>query len=134
VTVFLARFDPSTHVLDYVNAGHNPPDLFRKQENEITWLMPTAAAVGLMEEYHPQTKSVTLARGDVLLLYTDGFTEASNASGELFGDDRLDELIKQNAHLSVSDMIQIVRQSVSTFTENKPLEDDITMIALKVSG
>jgi len=134
VTVFLARFDPATRVLDYVNAGHNPPDLFRKQNGEIVWLMPTAAAVGLMEEYHPETKSVTLAEGDVLLLYTDGFTEAANSSGEPFGDERLDGLIRQNAHLAVSDMIQVVRQNVSTFIENKPLQDDITMIALKVSG
>src|SRR5688572_23837018 len=115
VTVFLARLDPSTRVLDYVNAGHNPPDLFRKQDGEITWLMPTAAAVGLMEEYHPETRSVALEDGDVLLLYTDGLTEASNSLGEQFGDERLDELIRQNADLPVADIIQAVRQSMATF-------------------
>jgi phosphoserine phosphatase RsbU/P len=133
VTVFLARLDPSTRVLDYVNAGHNPPDLFRKQDGEITWLMPTAAAVGLMEEYHPETRSVALEDGDVLLLYTDGLTEASNSLGEQFGDERLDELIRQNADLPVADIIQAVRQSMATFSENRRLEDDITIIALKVS-
>ncbi len=133
VTVFLARLDPSTRTLDYVNAGHNPPDLFRKQDGEIAWLMPTAAAVGLMEDYHPETKSLVLGEGDVLLLYTDGLTEASNSLGEQFGDERLDELVKQNAHLPVADIIQAVRQSVDTFSENRRLEDDITIIALKVS-
>jgi phosphoserine phosphatase RsbU/P len=133
VTVFLARLNPTTRVLDYVNAGHNPPDLFRKQDGGITWLMPTAAAVGLMEEYHPETRSVVLAEGDVLLLYTDGLTEASNALGEQFGDGRLDELIKRNADQPVADIIQAVRQSMATFTENRRLEDDMTIIALKVS-
>src|SRR6185295_7855991 len=64
VTVFLARYDSDKRELTYVNSGHNPPDLFRKRDAEIIWLMPTAAAVGLMEDYHPETKSVTLAEGD----------------------------------------------------------------------
>lgn len=133
VTVFLARFDPVTREFEYVNAGHNPPDLYRRAQGEIMWLMPTAAAVGLAEDYHPQTRSVTLEDGDVLLLYTDGLTEASNGSGEQFGDDRLDELIKQNAHLPAAEVIQSLRQEVSVFNGNRRLEDDITIIALKIS-
>jgi phosphoserine phosphatase RsbU/P len=133
VTVFLARFDPVTRELEYVNAGHNPPDLYRSEQGEIMWLMPTAPAVGLAEDYHPQTRSVTLEVGDMLLLYTDGLTEAANTAGDQFGDERLDELIKDNSHLPAAEMIQAVRQNVATFTGERRLEDDITVIALKIS-
>jgi len=134
VTIFLARFDPASRVLDYVNAGHNPPDLFRRHDGEITWLMPTAAAIGLMEDFHPKTVSMTLAEGDVLLLYTDGLTEASNSQGELFGEGRLEALFRKNIDLPVSEMIQSVRQNISAFGNNQKLKDDITIIALKMQS
>jgi sigma-B regulation protein RsbU (phosphoserine phosphatase) len=134
VTVFLARFDPATGVLNYVNAGHNPPVFFCKRSGETGWLMPTVPAVGLIEEFHPRIASATLSEGDMLLLYTDGITETFNLQREQFGQDRLSELVRQNAHLSASNMIQSVRQSVSAFGENQRLADDITMIALKMTG
>src|SRR5574342_797847 len=78
VTVFLARFDPVTQTLTYVSAGHNPPAIVNQHEGEVIWLRPTAPAIGLSEEFHPRTESVTLKQGDVLFLYTDGVTEAFN--------------------------------------------------------
>jgi sigma-B regulation protein RsbU (phosphoserine phosphatase) len=132
VTIFLARFDPATRVLHYVNAGHNPPDLFRKQSGDIKWLMPTSAAIGLMEDFHPRTDSVELSEGDMLLLYTDGLTEASNPHGEMFGEDRLNELILQNVGRPVSEMIQVVRQRMTAFIGDQKLQDDITIVALKM--
>jgi sigma-B regulation protein RsbU (phosphoserine phosphatase) len=134
VTVFLARFDPATGILNYVNAGHNPPAFFCNHSREIAWLMPTVPAVGLMEDYHPRMASVTLTEGDILFLYTDGLTEAVNTQREQFGQTRLGRLIQQNGHLSASDMIQVVRQNMSAFGENGRLEDDITIITLKVTG
>lgn len=133
VTIFLARFDPDTHELEYVNAGHNPPDLVRAADGEISWLMPTAAAVGLMEHYHPETRSVTLSRGDVLLLYTDGLSEAANSTGEQFGDERLGALIQANVSLPANEMVQLARQTMNDFTQNLPLQDDVTIVALKVT-
>ena len=134
VTIFLARFNPATGVLNYVNAGHNPPVHFCKQSGETDWLMPTVPAVGLMEVYHPRIASATLQEGDVLLLYTDGITESTNLQREQFGQNRLSELVRQNAHRSASDMIQAVRQSMSAFSENQRLADDITMVSLKMAG
>src|SRR5262245_10794085 len=61
VTVFLARFDPSALTLTYVNAGHNPPAVYRSANNEINWLMPTAPAIGLAESFFPRTETVTLS-------------------------------------------------------------------------
>jgi len=135
VTVFLARFDPASLELTYVNAGHNPPAIHRRENNEIAWLMPTGPAIGLAEFFHPRTESVTLAKGDSLLLYTDGVTEVLNMAGdEQFGQNRLADLIMQGADLTAPDILQTILQQASAFGESKSLADDVTMVALKISG
>ncbi|HUE97835.1 MAG TPA: PP2C family protein-serine/threonine phosphatase [Anaerolineales bacterium] len=134
VTVFLARFDPTTLTLSYVNAGHNPPVVRRREGSTITWLKPTAPAIGLAEEFHPKMGSITFSEGDSLLLYTDGVTEVSNISNEEFGQERLAELVQQNADRPALDLLQAVRQAVSAFGVNRPLVDDVTMVSLKISG
>jgi len=134
VTVFLARFDPLTRTLTYVSAGHNPPAVVRKQGFEVTWLKPTAPAIGLAEEFHPRTELVTLEHGDLLFLYTDGVTEAFNPALEPFGAVRLAKLLGENADLSASNIIQTVRQGLEAFGDSHALEDDTTFVALKISG
>ncbi|RPJ51613.1 MAG: hypothetical protein EHJ95_05165 [Methanobacteriota archaeon] len=134
VTVFLACFDPNTLTLSYVNAGHNPPAVRRRSDGTITWLKPTAPAIGLAEEFHPKMESISFAEGDSLLLYTDGVTEVLNIGNEMFGQERLAELVQQYADRPAPDLLQAVRQALSTFGGNQPLVDDVTMVALKVSG
>ena len=133
ITIFLARFDPETRILSYVNAGHNPPVVHRKQTGEIHWLTRTAPAIGLAEDFRPKTASVTLERGDSLLLYTDGLTEALNLKMEQFGHERLAELFVQSVNLTMPDIVQVVRQTVNEFSDRVPLVDDATLIALKIS-
>lgn len=133
VTVFLARLDPMSLTLTYVNAGHNPPAVQRKGDSEITWLIPTAPAIGLVEEFHPRTESIVFSKGDSLLLYTDGVTEVLNTSNHEFGQDRLAEVLRQNSHQTAPNMLQVVRQGVNAFGENRRFVDDVTMVALKIS-
>ena len=133
ITVFLARFDPDTRILSYVNAGHNPPVVHRKETGEIHWLTRTAPAIGLAEDFRPRTESVTLEKGDSLLLYTDGLTEALNMNKEQFGHERLAELFVRNVNLTMPDILQVVRKTVNEFSDRVPLVDDATLIALKVS-
>ena len=133
ITVFLARFDPDSRILSYVNAGHNPPVVYRKETSEILWLTRTAPAIGLAEDFRPGTESVTLEKGDSLLLYTDGLTEALNMNREQFGHERLAELFARNVNLTMPDILQVVRQTVNEFSDRVPLADDATLIALKVS-
>jgi len=132
VTVFLARFDPVTHTLIYASAGHNPPVVAHKRKAEVTWLKPTAPAIGLAEVFHSRTESVTLEHGDVLFLYTDGVTEAFNPALEQFGTMRLGELIGKNVGLGANDIIQTVRQGLESFGNGHALEDDTTFVALKL--
>ncbi|HEY3476838.1 MAG TPA: SpoIIE family protein phosphatase [Anaerolineales bacterium] len=134
VTVFLARFDPVTLTLTYVNAGHNPPAVRRKADGSIRWLKPTAPAVGLSEHFHPRMEMMGFSEGDSLLLYTDGVTEVVNISNEQFGLERLAELVQQYADRTAPDLLQAVRQAVSAFGGNRPLMDDVTMVALRISG
>ena len=134
VTVFLGRFDPATRILTYVNAGHNPPAVRRNGEEAITWLKPTAPAIGLAEDFRARMETICFSPGDSLLLYTDGVTEVLDGTNQEFGQERLAALVQQYADRPAPDLLQAVRQSVSAFGGNKPLVDDVTMVALKISG
>jgi len=134
VTVFLAQFDPVTLTLTYVNAGHNPPAVRRRVNSAITWLKPTAPAVGIAEDFHARMETIGFSEGDSLLLYTDGVTEVLNIRNEQFGQERLAELVQQHANRTAPDLLQAVRQAVSAFGGDRPLMDDVTMVALKISG
>jgi sigma-B regulation protein RsbU (phosphoserine phosphatase) len=79
-------------------------------------------------------ETVEFSEGDSLLLYTDGVTEVLNLGNEQFGQERLAELVQQNADRTAPDLLQAVRQAVSAFGGNRPLMDDVTMVALKISG
>ena len=135
ITIFLAQYDPKQQVLTYCNAGHNPPILLQRRtngNNSITLLRPTAAAVGLVDEYKVRSEQVTLQPDDILLLYTDGLTEATGASQEEFGLDRLTRLVVENAGLSAHDMVSLVRNEVDKFSAGRPPADDLTMVAGRV--
>jgi sigma-B regulation protein RsbU (phosphoserine phosphatase) len=131
VTLFLARFDLARRTLTYSNAGHNPPLLYRRRangSNSIAWLEPTGAAIGLVEEFHVTTETITLGQGDILLWYTDGVTEATNAEEEQFGRERLATLVQRQAGLPAKALVQALRQELQGFTNGQPLADDTTII------
>jgi sigma-B regulation protein RsbU (phosphoserine phosphatase) len=100
----------------------------------ITWLKPTAPAIGLAEDFHARTETIGFSRGDSLLLYTDGVTEVLNISNEQFGQERLAELVNQHADRPAPDLLQAVRQALNVFGGSQPLMDDVTMVALRISG
>jgi sigma-B regulation protein RsbU (phosphoserine phosphatase) len=134
VTVFLARFDPATRILTYVNAGHNPPAVRHQADGSISWLRPTAPAIGLAEDFRARMETACFSPGDSLLLYTDGVTEVRSEDNQEFGQERLAALVQQFADRTPPDLLQAVRQAVSAFGGNQPLVDDVTMVALKISG
>ena len=136
VTLFLAAFDPKTRALTYCNAGHNPPILLRQQGRQVNapiWLEPTGPAIGLVEDFEYRTERVTLAPGDICVLYTDGITEAFNGNREMFGKERLAEVIQQKSWLPARDLVGMVRRRVEEFIGDNPLEDDATVLVLKVA-
>jgi sigma-B regulation protein RsbU (phosphoserine phosphatase) len=137
VTLFLGSFDPASRALTYGNAGHNPPLLYRRQRSvrdPISWLRPTGAAIGLVEGFQFTTGVVTLAPGDVLLLYTDGVTEAINLHEEEFGPARLEALIQEESDSSAKGLVRALRRELRKFTDGQPLADDTTIVACKITG
>jgi sigma-B regulation protein RsbU (phosphoserine phosphatase) len=133
VTVFFASLDPATKVLSYANAGHNPPLIYRPSLEEVIWLRPTGAAVGVMEHFNVRPATVQLMTGDIILLYTDGITEAINPQGdEQFGFERLAETVRKNANLSAEGLTGKIRQALNDFTQVNLLEDDITLVVSRV--
>ena len=137
VTLFLGRFNHETRTLEYCNAGHNPPLLLRQpasREEHIVWLEPTGAAIGLVEQFQFATATVTLAPGDILVLYTDGVTEAMNPQQEQFGTERLAEFVRHESSLPAQDLLRELRRRLQEFTHDQPPMDDTTAIVLKVQA
>ena len=132
VTTFLAKYDPQTHTLSYANAGHNSAYLYRMATNEEIWLRPTGPAIGLMERFNVYTEDVVMDQGDILLLYTDGITEASNHQGALWGEDRLANIIRGNVELSAEQIIQKILKALKQHTGGSPFVDDVTLVISKM--
>ncbi len=132
VTLFLSRYDPVARTLQYCNAGHNPPLLYRKTQDgaeEIQWLQPTGAAIGLVEMSQFKSEVISLLPGDVLVLYTDGVTEARNPQAEEFTTTRLVDFVRQHADQSPADLMHDLRRALQEFTQGSPLADDTTIVA-----
>jgi sigma-B regulation protein RsbU (phosphoserine phosphatase) len=134
VTTYLGRFDPSNRILTYANAGHNPPLVYCNKENKVTWLQPTGAAIGLIEEYTLGEGRITLSDGDILVFYTDGVTEAINPHEEQFDNQRLELLVRQNAGLAAQPLLRVVWQALLDFTNGHPLDDDTTILVCKIGS
>lgn len=125
-TFFLAVFDEETSTLCYTNAGHLPPILIRKGEASL--LAVDGMVVGAFPFATYGESSLVLEPGDLLLLYTDGISEPQNDYGEMFGEDRLIEVVKKNAHLSDAGIINAVMEAVQQWTGSPELQDDMTML------
>jgi sigma-B regulation protein RsbU (phosphoserine phosphatase) len=95
---FIGAFDSSTNALKYCNAGHQPPFVLHKTKSKkesVEMLWPTEAAIGLVEEADLAEKTIELQQKDLLVMYTDGVTEAVNPKNQEFGRDRLAKLSQQ---------------------------------------
>jgi sigma-B regulation protein RsbU (phosphoserine phosphatase) len=131
VTLFYGYLDSSSKTLTYVNAGHNPPVLYRPSTREFRELPATGIAIGLRDDAPYSQDLITLDSGDILVLYTDGVTEAENARQEMFGEERMREIIRKTAAENSQVMINRILESVRTFTGNYPQSDDITLMIIK---
>jgi len=126
-TMILAILDRETGELRYTNAGHNPA-LVVHANGEHEELGPTGMPVGLLEEGNYTQKSVELGPGDLLVLYTDGITEAANPEDEEYGIERLAEVCKQNRDAGLDDLAATIDQSLDDFVQGVPYADDRTFV------
>jgi len=135
VTAFYAVLDPAARTLTYARAGHNPPRLVRAAGIEPLD-RKGALPLGILDGQSYGEATVTLERGDLLLLYTDGITEAAapardGGSRELFGVERLDRLLLDCGAASAEACVGRVRAEVAAFCDTAPPSDDQTLIAIR---
>lgn len=133
VTLFIARINLKTLHMDYCNAGHNPPIIIPPDGQPRFLPVKSNLAAGLVEQFPYEHESIVLEPGTRIVAYTDGVTEAENDFLELYGEDRLMEIVKQlEAGMDEKAVVKHIYQSVKAFSAGHPQNDDITLMSLKV--
>lgn len=121
--------------IQLVRAGHDKAPLLRKGEHDVEWLKPPGLAIGLDEgdvfDRLTQVVEFEMGVGDMLLMYTDGVTEAHNKSEEEFGTERMVSVMREASPLGAENLVQKMTAALGTFVGNTPQADDITMIAIE---
>ena len=131
ITFFWGSLNTQTREFRYVNAGHNPPFLLRGN-GSIERLDVGGIILGLMKTFTPyQEGSVTLSAGDVIVMFTDGVSEAMNGQEEDFTEERLEEVLRKVRTNSPARIIEEIQIALEAHTQDTPQSDDITMLVLK---
>jgi PAS domain S-box-containing protein len=133
ITMFYVKYDTKTRILTYSNAGHVSPLLFRRSDIVCRELDAEGLILGVRKDVNFEEKRLQLQEEDVLLLYTDGITESRNGAGELFGLGRLCGILHAEHSESPQAIIEAVLREISAFAGTTALEDDVTMIVMKVA-
>ncbi|HEX7880433.1 MAG TPA: SpoIIE family protein phosphatase [Candidatus Eisenbacteria bacterium] len=146
VTLVYALLDPTTGALEFASAGHNPA-LLARASGEVEWLEASGPPLGVLPgaEYEPTSRK--LAPGDVLVLYSDGITEAARLPDggtvsaalspeemEFFDESRLAEVVTRSRHLPAAGIMEAVLAAVHTFSGNQPQADDVTLLVVRYTG
>lgn len=134
VTVFFGILDPRAHHFSYVNAGHNNPYWLHAADARLQELPGNNLALGILDTFRYPSQEIELARGDVILFYTDGVTEATDAHEKLFGEERLQKVLETNGNGTARHLLRALNEEVRAFTGAYPQSDDITVVALKRTG
>lgn len=130
ITFFVGMYDPDTCALTYVNAGHNPPIVMRS-DGSWSGLGATGLILGSLSDQVYEQETVRIGGGDVLLMYTDGLTEAMNGEEEEFGEERLIEILQTNGSASAEEMVQRLEIEVKNFRSSEMLDDDCTLLVVR---
>jgi len=131
ITFFVCIYNRNSKSLIYVNAGHNPPLLVRK-EGIIEELKEGGIILGAMPGMKYERGEVRLNRSDLLFLYTDGASEAENTDGEMYGEARLKDYLLENIETDPQGLLQNLEDKVVRFVGDPKLADDFTLLAARV--
>lgn len=137
ITIFMVVLDAEKRKISFASAGHNPLILYRAREEKTYFLNPKGIPMGMQLPEgvdfggRLEADTVRLQKDDLLVIYTDGVTEAMNPKREQYGIDRFLEFIKKNAALSADDFVAELQKDLGSFTGNAPQNDDITLVAIK---
>lgn len=132
-TLVWGRIDLSRHSFTYITAGHVPPFLFKRiqQDISVTELPIAGIPVGLLPKFDFREGSVQLNEDDILVICSDGITEAQNGNEEMFDNHRLVKIVSNNFHQDAETIGRKIIEEVSSFQKNGSYEDDITLLIIK---
>jgi len=130
ITFFFSVLDAATGNLRFANAGHNPPVLLRAS-GEAQMLEGGGPVLGIIAVAPYGEQSANLAAGDLLVLYSDGVTEANNLDYDEFGEERLVQVLQQNRTRPAREIVDAVTAALKDFTAGAPQADDITLVVAK---
>lgn len=130
ITLFLAVVDPATGTLTYVNAGQTPPFL-RRQNGAIERLVTGGMALGMFDGATYESTEIEMAVGDLLVMYSDGVTEAENPQGQPFDEAGLKRLITDHRTEGVDQLGETIFEAVERYVQDTKLADDLTVLAVR---
>jgi sigma-B regulation protein RsbU (phosphoserine phosphatase) len=130
ITFFFSVLDPATGKVAFANAGHNPPIVVRTS-GEVEMLDGGGPVLGVLAIAPYSEQQAQLGPGDLLVVYSDGVTEAANMAEEEYGEERLIEVLKRRRTDSSDTIVSAVMESVNRFTSGAPQADDITLVVAK---
>ncbi|MGB5107008.1 MAG: GAF domain-containing SpoIIE family protein phosphatase [Candidatus Zixiibacteriota bacterium] len=130
VTAVYGVLDMKNRIFTFANAGHNPPILLRAT-GEVEFLTTGGWTLGIMTEREYEERPIHIRDGDILALYTDGVTEAESPTDELFGTERLVELVKANRHRTAKEMRETIIEEIIRFRDPVSQPDDLTIVIIK---
>ena len=133
ITGFCGVLEPATGVFTYVNAGHNPPYLVKAaagEGEELMELREGGIPLGMMPSAPYASGTVTLEKGDLLFMFTDGVTEVMNEAEELMGEEALETILRNTIGLPLPTVLHEVQVEVRAFSGETPFDDDVTMVGL----
>jgi len=136
-TTFVAYLDINSGLVEFASAGHNPALLFRAEQAtgeanyHCEYLDAVGVALGVFAEVSFEEQYRQMKTGDILVFYTDGITEILNASGEEFGEERLERLVAENASCPTQEIKDLIVKSVALFSQDGTPYDDETLVIVK---
>ncbi len=133
-TICYARFDTSGRRVELVDCGHTRTIRFWRRTGMCGTLQGDNMPLGFSDGEIYRQFSIPLEAGDVFLFYSDGITEARNPQGEMFGEERLAELVENYNRLNPQQLLTVIRLAVTSFAGSENLSDDFTLIVVKISG
>jgi sigma-B regulation protein RsbU (phosphoserine phosphatase) len=133
ITLFYLQYDIGSQQLRFANAGHPPPLLFNPSDSECRQLDADGLILGIREHVDFEEKTTMLSQGDLILLYTDGLTEAENIHGEFFGLKRVNDILIQYAQQTPQMIIEVLLEQLKQFCQTESFKDDITLMIFRRS-
>ncbi len=134
VSAFYATLDTTIGHLTYTNSGHNWPLWLQAETGQAHWLTTEGMVLGSFMDVDTEEKTIEIKPNDAIVFYTDGVTEARNARGDLFGEERLRAVVENGVDHDAQQLMEAILTAIKTFRGDTPLSDDLTLFVVKRKG